>query len=326
MEMQDAVDWITDALSKKNIAKEMTHYRVENGEIRATDGRLVAGHPFPHPGPFLVPGAEFEKILRKFAVQPTIEVGEGNVVLKTSRARGTIQTLPLDKWDYGNINEDAWEDVPEGLVPTLRDLLPFVSDNATQPWALGIALNHGYAYATNNVALAGVRCPMLGEIAAILPVWAAQFVCDREEGLVEWCWTDHYLAFRWSNGAWMRSQLIDATFPDQAIQMILSAEQAVPSFAISTEFRALLDRAASLSDGLLHITSSGVKGSFGHATYEEDSEDSSTFESLGDLDTMWSSKYLLPVIKVAQHWSPEDWPKSKFRGERIFGWIAGRRS
>lgn len=325
--MKAEVAWITDALSSKNLAREMTHYRVERGEIRATDGRLTAGHPFPHDGPFLVPGAEFEKILKRLEGDPRIDLGEGNIVLKYGRSRGTIKTLPIEKWDYPGIDEDAWDEVPEGLVAALRDLRPFVSDNATQPWALGVALYHGYAYATNNVVLAGVRCDALGEINAIMPVWAVEFLIDREEGLAQWQWTDHYVAFQWESGAWMRAQLIDAQFPEQATRLVTSAEQATPSEPITKEFKKVYDRASALCDGLIIITPEAIRGNFGEASFEDGVSLPTLATSDGGLSTLWASKYLTPVLAVATSWEPVSWPKPAFfKGDRIFGVIMGRKS
>jgi DNA polymerase III sliding clamp (beta) subunit (PCNA family) len=321
--MKDEIAWITDAISTKTIAREMTHYRVQGNEIRATDGRLTAGHPFPCDGAFLVPGKEFEKLIKRFNKDPRIEVQDYKIVLTTGQIRATIKTLPIEEWNYPGVNEDGWEEAPEGLIDTLRDLLPFVSDNATQLWACGICLQHGYAYATNNVALAGVRCDQLGDINCIMPLWAAEFIVDREEGLTDWCWTDNYVAFRWSNGAWMRAQLIDAEFPEQAVRMVLSAQQGVPSTEITPEFRSSFERTLGLSDGLLRLSAATMGTQFGEATYAEDSG-----EELFELqDTLWSATHLAPVINAATHWDPGAWPKpSQFKGERLFGYVIGRKS
>lgn len=320
--MRDEVDWITDALSSKNIAREMTHYRIQNNEIRATDGRLTAGHPFPHDGDaFLVPGSEFEKLVRKLPGTPSLRVTEHNVILTSGTSRGMIKTLPIEQWEYPGVDDDGWEDAPAGLIDALRDLRPFVSDNATQAWALGVCLYHGYAYATNNIALAGVRCDELGDINAILPVWAVDFLVDREEGLVEWAWTDHYVAFRWDNGAWMRAQLIDAVFPEQAINMILQAQQAEVREPITAAFREVFKRAVELCDGAVHISNDSIGGSFGEATFKDEAA-LTTLEG----ETIWSTRHLAPVIAVAGAWEPSLWPRpAVFKGDRLFGYVLGRR-
>lgn len=324
MSMQNEINWITDALSTKNIAREMTHYRVDGGQIRATDGRLTAGCPWPYGGSFLVPGSEFEKLIKRLPAGTTLEQEDNSIVLKSGRSRGTIQTRPVEEWNYPGVAEEAWEPVPEGLLTALQRLLPFVSDNATQNWALGVALENGYAFATNNVALAGVRLPSIAGVRALLPVWAASFVVDRWENCEQWAWSDSYVAFRWSDGSWMRAQLINAVFPEQAVTMIKRAEQLQPSQAITKEFKEAFRRVAPLVAGSESISlgRTSVSGAFGMARLEDEVE----LNIDADKVTFWSGKYLAPVIDVATHWEPNDWPSPcAFAGNNLFGYVVGRR-
>jgi hypothetical protein len=316
------VEWITDALSSKNLAREMTHYRVQGGEIRATDGRITAGHPFPDVGNFLVPGREFEKLLKRFPTEPTVEILEQSIKLKSGRSHGTIQTLNLEQWNYPGVDADIWEDAPEGLVPVLRKLKPFVSDNATQEWALGIALEYGYAYATNNIVIAGARIDSIGdERIGTLPVWAIEFLLDREEDLTDWAWTENYVAFRWASGAWMRSQLINTQFNEQASAMARNAEQYTPRVEITKEFRESFMRSIDLCEGAVGISATELSGAFGQAQFADEIE----LEDLPE-KTFWAAKMLKPVIAEATHWEPHTWPKAApFRGEHLFGYILGRR-
>lgn len=321
--MKDEVDWITDALSSKNIAREMTHYRVEGGEIRATDGRLTAGHPFSHPGPFLVPGSEFEKLVRRMPDDCTVTVNADNIVLRSGRSSGTIKTLPVEQWGYPGIDEDGWQDAPEGLIAVLKKMRPFVASDATKAWALGVALEYGYAYATNNIAVAGARIDSIGDIRAILPVWAVDFIIDREEGLTDWQWTESYVAFRWASGAWMRAQLINERFPEQASALVRSLENYVPPQVITDEFRAAFNKAVDLCEGAIHISNTHIGGTFGQANFQDGVEVDTLEEGM---HTIWASKYLKPVIAEATHWEPSSWPgKANFRGEHLFGIILGRR-
>lgn len=319
--MKKEVDWITDALSSKNLAREMTHYRVMDGEIRATDGRITAGHPFPDVGAFLVPGAEFEKLLKRMPSEPSVLVREDNIKLQAGRSHGEIKTLPLQQWDYPGIDEDGWQDIPEPLVAVLRKLRPFVSDNATHAWALGVALEYGYAYATNNVVIAGARCEGAGEEhPLLLPIWATDFILDHAEDLVQWQWTQNYVAFRWSNDAWMRSQLINDRFPEQASKLARNAEQYTPRLAITEEFRESFKRCVDLCDGAIGISGTAITGAFGQARFGDE------VELDLDKDTFWNAKYLKPVIAESTHWEPHTYPdKAPFRGEHLFGYIVGRR-
>lgn len=320
--MRKEVKWLTDALSEKNIAREMTHYRIGGREIKATDGRITAGHPWPTNEECLVPGSEFEKLLARLPGDPTLEVGDNCIILKSGRSRGTINTMPTEEWGFPGVDTNRWENLPEGLTQALRKLRPFVSDNATKQWALGVALDDGWAYATNNVALAGVPLPSIAGVQAILPMWAIEFILDRTDELVEWAWTEQYVGFRWSNGAWMRSQLINDRFHEKAAEMIRSVDGMEPPQVITDEFRAVYARVAGLvgTVGGVYIGPQSIKGGFGQATME-DGVDVETLEGV----TAWAAAKLTPVIAAATHWEPATWPKpTPWKGDGICGYIIGR--
>jgi DNA polymerase III sliding clamp (beta) subunit (PCNA family) len=320
----EIIRWIKDAVSAKKLILEMSYYKVDGGRVRATDGRIVACHPYSGKEEFLVPGADFERLIGRLGDGVKIEVDDarGEVVLKSGRSRGTIKTKSLDDWDYPGIDEEDWKPIPRGMIDALRKLTPFVSENANHIWAMGIALENGWAFATNNVALAGVQCPGLGEIHAILPIWAVDFIVDREKGLKQWCHTPNYLAFRWDNGAWMRSSLIDSDFPEQVSDMVKRAIQEDPYVEITDEFKEAFFRVADLAETSVKVTGEEISASFGNSIITE----SVATEELGGMETYWGAKYLLPVVKMATYWDPQMWPKpAPFQGDGIIGYVVGAR-
>src|SRR5665213_4525920 len=98
--MLQTLQWLNSALATKDIGAAMTYYRVQNQQISCTDGRLTASHPWSHDGEYLVPGQEFEKVLKRMRGEPTISTQPNSIKLKTGRFSGTIQTLPLQEWVY----------------------------------------------------------------------------------------------------------------------------------------------------------------------------------------------------------------------------------
>src|SRR5665213_1872018 len=222
--MKTTITWLNAALAAKDIGASMTYYRVADGMISATDGRITASYPWRFGNEcFLVPGVEFEKVLKRMPDNPTISSGENNIKLKSGRLSGTIQTLPLTEWAHPGVDDANWKKIPADLLPLLKELRAFVSDDPTRAAAQCIALENGYAYATNNVALAGAKCDELGAIMALLPVWAIDFLLGREEGLTHWTWNNNYVAFKWFNKAWMRSQLVVGQFPEKAAALVRDA-------------------------------------------------------------------------------------------------------
>jgi hypothetical protein len=318
--MKDILKWIHDAMSLKSFG--MNFYCVDGGMIKATNTNLTAGYPWPSDQQFLVPGMEFEKILGRLPGEIDIAAKEGSITVRSGRYRGTIQTLPLTDWSFPGVDVE-WKPLPAGLPAALQALRPFISDNTGQQWAMSVALQDGWCYATNNIALGGVPCPGLGEVQALLPVWAVDFVIDRIEGLQEWAWTDHYVAFRWENGAWMRAQLIVGTFPEKAAELVRTALSQTPSQVIDDDFRDTFEKVADLAEDTIVIYADRIESTFGKARVVAQT----TCEIPIDApSSVWGAKFLIPAIKSATHWSPGMWPKpAVFRGPIVSGWVVGRR-
>ena len=182
--IKEILRWISDALALKDIGPSMTHYRIQNGEICATNGRLTAAHPWPYPEEFLVSGIEFEKILARMeGDEPKLEIKQSDrITIRCGRVHGTIFTLPVDNWRYPGVEGAKWLPLPETLIDVLRTLRAFISDNPAQAWAGCVALEHGNAYATNNIAVAGLACPV-GSIEALLPSFSIDFIMKRLDNL-----------------------------------------------------------------------------------------------------------------------------------------------
>lgn len=323
--MREIISWLNDALASKELVAGMNYYRAANGEIKATDGRITAAHPWPYKGEFLVPGEEFEKILSRCPNEPSLTViSPTELKLHSGRFHGTIKTLvPLQHWDYPGIDDAEWKPIPAQLIEVLKALRPFVSDNAVQNWALSVALQDGWAYATNNVAIGGAKCKGLNGVHALLPVWAIDFIINRTEALNHWCWTDNYVAFKWSNGAWMRSQLLVGTFPEKAMELVREAQKEKPTQVITDEFRNAFRQVAELAADTISIYPDRIESKFGKAVIVDGAE-SEVPE--GVPCSIWGAKFLLPAIEVADSWSPAMWPKpAPFKGPLVSGYVVGRR-
>ena len=91
----------------------------------------------------------------------------------------------------------------------------------------------------------------------------------RLDGLVEWTRDDHFIAFRWVNGAWVRSQLIIGQFPEKAADMVKAAWGVEPTQAISAEFKAALERVSELAEDTVAVFCDRLEARFDKAIVED---------------------------------------------------------
>lgn len=325
--MKATLKWLNEALAAKETGGAgMTYYRVQKGMISATDGRLTASHPWEFgEDEFLVPGAEFEKVLNRMPGEPELSVDkDGAIKLKSGKFSGTIQTLPLKEWQHAGVDGAKWQALPKELIVLLAALRPFLNENTTQQWAQCVALDAGWMYATNNIAIAGAPCKGLEKIKALLPMWAVDFVLGRTEDVVQWAWTEHYVAFRWENGAWVRSQLIVGQFPEKAATLVRQAHKEKPTYIISDEFREAFGRVADLAEDTILVFANSIQSRFGKAIVEEGIK---CKVPKGEKASVWGAKFLVPALQAATSWSPEVWPQpAPWKGEKIAGYVVGRRA
>lgn len=320
--MKDAIKWIGDALSPKDIVTGQSFYKVTNQEIKATDGRLIAGHPWPDHTDFVVPGVEFEAVFKRMKEEPTIKATDKGITIRSGMFHGSINTLPLDKWNYPEVDDAVWQLIPPDLLSVLKALRPFISDNAMQKWATCVALENDWAYATNNVALAGSPCKGLG-LMALLPVWAVDFVLSRPAGLDLWAWTPQYVAFKWDNGAWMRASLVIGQFPERAAGMIREAAATKPTQKITPEYRQAFADVAEMAEDTIIIYPDKMVSKFRQAEIVAHVKSRVPEEG----QSIWGASFLLPAIMAADVWSPDVWPKpAPFKGPVVCGYVVGRRA
>jgi len=322
--IKEIIRWVGDALATKDIGPAVTHYLIKDGMISATNGTLTASHPWPYDDEFLVSGLEFEKVLGRMEQDdPTIKrISSDKVVVRCGRFHGTIYTLSSTDWVYPGVENAKWLPLPETLTAVLKTLRAFISDNPSQQWAGCVALEHGNAYSTNNIALAGIACPV-GDVEALLPSYAIDFVLKRLEGLTSWSWSDNYVGFYWDNGAWVRAQLVIGKFPEKAGELIRTAYDSKPTQIITDDFRAAFNDVATLAEDTIKIYADRIESKFKRSVIEaavncevpEDKECS-----------IWGARFLLPVIEKATCWQPSLWPKpTPFKGEHCAGFVIGRK-
>lgn len=324
--MKDIIAWLNTALAGKELSAGMTYYKVADSSISATDGQLTACAPWPHGGKFFVPGAALERVLKRMDGDPTITEVEGGVKIKCGRFSGTIETLPLENWGYPGVDKAEWKPIPAQLLPLLRKLRPLVSENEQPAWGQCVALDNGWAYATNNISIVGGPCEGLGGIKVLLPAAAIDFVLGRLTGykLEEWTWDHHFVAFRWANGAWLRTQLVVGAFPEKAIAMVRDAHQGEATQVVTDDFRDAAGRMAELASDTVAVYADRLEATFERAKVEDGIECQVPED---EECSIWSAKGLALALAVADSWSPGMWPKpALFKGPLVSGYIVGRKA
>jgi DNA polymerase III sliding clamp (beta) subunit (PCNA family) len=211
--MLAALKFVQGAIGKKDLVPELTHFRIEQGRITGYNGRIVLSSPIPIDidcCPKALP------LIR--AIQACEETAQlhltpaGKLAIRSGTFRTHVETI-----------QEAFPKIgPEGvlvkldghLLPAVKKLFEFTSDDASRPQFNGILFNGHSAYATNNVILVECWLDYFFPYRICVPRYSLKELLrigiepDRMQI------TQNSASFLYPNGQWMRTQLIDLEWPD----------------------------------------------------------------------------------------------------------------
>jgi len=214
--MIKTLQFVRGAVADKDLIPVLTHFRISDGTIQGTNGRMTIQADCEKLSgiDIAVPAGRFLKAIDACDGEPTIKVTPaGKLVISNKKFRAI---LPLgDTSAFPSATADQTQITMDGeLLPVLRKLRPFIGTDASRPWACGILLKDGFAYATNNVILCRVPCSW-GSLNE--PINLPSFAVDelirigREPEAVHT--SDQSVTFSWGS-RWLKTLLFDLAWPD----------------------------------------------------------------------------------------------------------------
>lgn len=210
--MINELQFVRGAVAKKDLVPVLTHFHIYDGRIQGTNGRIYIDHPSSIRGDFTVPAERFLKAVDACDGSPVIKVGK-----KLSISKGKFKALlPLGEHDAYPRSAPSGKKVNINGVPILdilRRLAPFIGEDASRPWACGVLFKDQYAYATNNVIIARTPCA-LALNGVNLPIFAINELLRIGNEPVSMKRSDNSITFEYHNGAWLKTALLSAEWPD----------------------------------------------------------------------------------------------------------------
>jgi len=216
--IKEALAFVRGSVAKKALSEsvqQLTHYHIKEGRIYGSNGVLAVSHPIPLNLTASPKAAKFFAAINNVKGAASMRMTPaGRLVVKSGAYRAVIDC-------YGG---DVVPLAPSGtgyrfaapLLPVLKKLAPFISEDASRPWSRGILLEDQSAFATNNLVLVQHWLGGAFPIKAILPQMAVaellRIGTEPTYMLVE----ENHISFMYgeTGAAWLRTQLINAEFPD----------------------------------------------------------------------------------------------------------------
>jgi len=211
----DTLNFIKGSIANKDLVPELQHVQIKDGRITGFNGTLSLSAPVDLPD--VVPKADtFIKAVNTAAeidAEATVTLNEGR--MKISAGTFTAYIECLTEWETGLPGPSGKkQNIKADIIPVLKKLLPFISQDASRPWSRGILFRGTCAYVTNNICLVqmytGARLPF----EAVVPIGTIKEMLRIKEEPNAISFDGNTLTFYYEKDRWLKSCIIDGSWPD----------------------------------------------------------------------------------------------------------------
>lgn len=220
--MLDVLNVVKGAVADKELIPALTHVHFYEGRVQGGNGKLSIDAPCDGAhDDITVPTVPLINALRACGESPDISITDaGKLRIKNGKFRALLPLLdnkayPASTLEGKVLTRDKTEIA--NFLTACNTLRAFVGNDASRPWCNGIIFEGDRAYATNNVILASVPCPMHGAKFNI-PSYAVdevlRLVGTHNYNISEVLLSDNAVSVAFMNGTWLRSNLFNDEWPD----------------------------------------------------------------------------------------------------------------
>ena len=206
--------FVMGAVAKKDLLPAMTHFRIENGHVRSYNGVLAISSPIALDIACCPRADAMVKAIASCQEATMISVTpNGRLSIKSGKFRAIVDTIqgqtPHVEPAGDHIQFDG-----EALLGAFKVLEPFIGTDASRPFTNGVLLDGGSAYATNNTCLVQYWIgPGAFPVRMNVPRAAIKEVLRVDEAPTHGQVTPDSITFHYTDGRWIRSQLLNTEWP-----------------------------------------------------------------------------------------------------------------
>lgn len=219
--MFDTLKFVRGAVSESHIVSVLTHFCVYAGRVQGQNGRTYIDAPCPEiKFEAIVPAERFLRAVDACENEPALRLTDAKrLIVSRDNFRAQLQTLESSVYPRGEPSQGVKTKLVPGLLGRLRQLRPFISDDAQRPWASTILFSgpNKAAVASNNAMIAMVDQNIFkGDVQ--IPIFCVDELLRIDIEPESYNMDTVSITFYYKGGAWLRSQLIVAEWPIKTAQ------------------------------------------------------------------------------------------------------------
>lgn len=223
--------FVMGAVAKKDLLPAMTHFRIEGGQVRSFNGQMAISSPIAFQIDCNPKATQLIKAIQQCGDEIVLSMTAGGRLRVQSGAfRAFVETVegetvhPMPEGEHLNIDGQQ-------LLDACKILEDFIGNDASRPWAAGILFMGQSAFATNNACLVEYWLGTPFPCQINLPRFCVAELLRVNEPPTHAQLHDRSITFHYTDGRWIRSQLLEGEWPMEKIMDILNKPcnpQAIP--------------------------------------------------------------------------------------------------
>lgn len=320
--MLSALKFVKGAVSKKDLVPELTHFLIKNGRVEGFNGKLSLSAPIPLDIDCCPRAEPFTRAIEACSETAQLHMTPaGKLSIRSGKFRALVETLDVESFPAVQPEGEGVE-IDGRLLPALELLEPLIGTDASRPWANGILLNGGSAFATNNVVIAEHWLGYHFPFKVVIPLYAVREILRIKEEPTSMQLTATTLTLHYTGDRWLRTQLVSNDWPD--VVSMLDQDATGSSAPVSEEFWTALQTLTPFVEKFARVF---LDGNVISTHPKEEAQGASLEVPDSDLVGVYSHKMLSLLAPVAKSINFSAYPgRVAWYGENLRGLIMGMRA
>ena len=319
-DIRDAIAAVSPIMSGAEEAWNVYHIR--GGQLRAKNRVMRAGIPIMYDEDLVVPGKEFEKLIKTIRKNPEVTIGKNQLLFKIDKMRVTLPRLSEEKTSEVDELDGEVVDLTPDFIEIVKILSDLLEDAKTPNWQNSIICVNGQMISTFRGQIlmvadyqpfkdAGTRC--------LLPLPLVKFLLNKKTAPDEMILTEGQVQFNWPDDSWVISSIIRGNIPAKLFKLLETIEKA--DWEFTDEHKEALRDVAALGATSISFREQGAFAELDTGQIELDV----LFPVPKEGKSRWDVAHLSNAVKVANTFDFTRYPEPcVFFGDRVRGMLAGK--
>ena len=215
-----SLKFVQGVIKKSSLSQDFMHYSIKDGQIIGFNGHLALAAPIELDIEVYPKADLFGKAISACSDKISLHMTKaGRLAIHSGSFKAYVPCL--EEVAYVARPEGEKHETPPDFLDSIKQLYPFVAEDATRPWAMGLLMDQGSYFATNNVLCvqkwSGHTIPSIN-----IPRFSLQELIRINE-TPEYIQTDQQsVSFVYAEHRWLRTQVYSLEWPIERINEILS--------------------------------------------------------------------------------------------------------